>query len=408
MKRELYIFGLLLLILYEGGGTKKQSRLFNRVRKFSTQQKQDICREINFPMFGLSLDKCSLSRDAFRREYDGKYPVVLCNAFEVEGESWTEQLITKLGDEPIEFDVRTSSTGNVESFSSSLSDFLSAVGGSNHEQSVYLMNEHVLEKASDLMEKFLPDSDYFGKNRFEHFPDKIRPKTALIIGGLGARSFLHADPFEWTGWNHLLEGRKLWIFFPPDDHQDIVGEGELTDLFKPVRNVPDAWGAYNVSAGWVSDVDLYKVISKTPSSAIAEILSADVAGEQRKNQFYTFASGDMQVDRGDKKIFRNVVFVVQEEGDTVFIPPKWWHQVYHLQPSIALAAQYMNEVVESRVLSHILSWTGSNSADLPENFASMSDQEKIQCTLKVGLFNQHGHEKGSLYLKELYGLKYCR
>ena len=196
MKRELYILGLLLLILYGGGGRKIQSRLFNRVRT----QKRDVIRDINFPMFGLALDKHSLSRDVFRCEYDGRYPLVLRNAFEVDSESWTEQLIAKLGDESVEFDVRTSSTGDVESFSSSLSDFLSAVGASNHEQSIYLMNEHVLEKASDLMREVVPDSDYFGKNKFEYFPEKVRPKTALIIGGVGARSFLHADPFEWTGW----------------------------------------------------------------------------------------------------------------------------------------------------------------------------------------------------------------
>ncbi len=152
----------------------------------------------------------------------------------------------------------------------------------------------------------------------------------------------------------------------------------------------------------MSDVDLYKLIPKTPSSALAEMLNSYAAGEQRNSQLYTFAAGDMKVDKSDKVMFRNAVLVVQEEGDTIFIPPKWWHQVYHLQPSIALAAQYMNIVVESRVFSHILSWTGSNVADLPENFASMSDQEKIQCTLKLGLCSQHGPEKGSLCFEELY------
>ena len=60
--------------------------------------------------------------------------------------------------------------------------------------------------------------NYFGENYFKYFPSTIQPKTALIIGGVGSRSFLHADPYEWMGWNYLLEGKKLWLFFPPDDH----------------------------------------------------------------------------------------------------------------------------------------------------------------------------------------------
>jgi hypothetical protein len=48
---------------------------------------------------------------------------------------------------------------------------------------------------------------------FKFFPEAIKPKSALIIGGVGARSFLHADPYAWTGWNYLIEGRKLCKIF---------------------------------------------------------------------------------------------------------------------------------------------------------------------------------------------------
>ena len=47
---------------------------------------------------------------------------------------------------------------------------------------------------------------YFGRNLFEAFPAEVRPKDAcLIIGGRGARSTLHADPFDWMGTNYCLE-----------------------------------------------------------------------------------------------------------------------------------------------------------------------------------------------------------
>jgi hypothetical protein len=40
----------------------------------------------------------------------------------------------------------------------------------------------------------------------------------------------------------------------------------------------------------------------------------------------------------------------------VLIPPGWWHQVYHLTPSIAVAGQYCNDALKNRVFEHILKW----------------------------------------------------
>lgn len=38
---------------------------------------------------------------------------------------------------------------------------------------------------------------------------------AVLLGGAGARTSLHADHANWTGWNALFAGKKLWRFFPP-------------------------------------------------------------------------------------------------------------------------------------------------------------------------------------------------
>lgn len=71
------------------------------------------------------------------------------------------------------------------------------------------------------------------------------------MGGAGARSSLHADPMEWTGWNYLLEGSKLWTFLPP---------GAVTErAVGATRVVTREWddGKFNLSAGWQSALDLY-------------------------------------------------------------------------------------------------------------------------------------------------------
>ena len=39
------------------------------------------------------------------------------------------------------------------------------------------------------------------------------PRVCPVVGGAGAESALHADPFDWTGWSLMLVGRKEWRFF---------------------------------------------------------------------------------------------------------------------------------------------------------------------------------------------------
>lgn len=45
-----------------------------------------------------------------------------------------------------------------------------------------------------------------------------------------------------------------------------IPPGVPDELFAARRNAPDAWGSeYSISAGWVSDVDLYKNIARSNS-----------------------------------------------------------------------------------------------------------------------------------------------
>lgn len=103
---------------------------------------------------------------------------------------------------------------------------------------------------------------------------------------------------EWMGWNLLLEGRKLWTFLPP-----------LPELDAPLgtyRLPPNAFGSHNISAGWQSDVDLYR--------------SAPPVFDDRKGVSWP-ASGVGQ------NVLTHAISGVQEEGELVLIPPRFWHQV---------------------------------------------------------------------------------
>ena len=164
--------------------------------------------------FGLRIDARTLTKSDFVSLYDGKYPVILTNVFDVDNAMWTDELLTTLGEGEIEYNARHSSDGNIELYKATLNEFVSSLSeNSDHDESMYLMNEDLLQNESKLLDFLKGSKSLFGDDLFEHFPESIRPYQALIIGGVGARSFLHCDPYEWMGINYLFEGRKLCKFF---------------------------------------------------------------------------------------------------------------------------------------------------------------------------------------------------
>ena len=368
-------------------------------------------------LFGIRLDARKLTKEDFDK-YDGKTPIIITHAFDCDHEWITGEIINRFKDIDIEYDVRQSPEGTISSYEANFMEFIATLpDNSDHEDSMYLMNEDLLKGEQELNDQFKLNEALFEKNLFQYFPDKIRPHNALIIGGVGSRSFLHADPYEWMGWNYLLEGKKLWTFLSPD-----LCDSPLLDFR---RNAPEAWGRHQLAAGWISDVDLYKHIIKDSMFDILpdvkkgnkieglntlsknwaqQILKGDTKKRNRNANIPVFASGIKKIDE-DPSLVRGSYQIVQEEGDLILIPPKYWHQVYHLQPSIAIASQYINSNVKKQVFAHILKWSHENPADnrevspqmistLPKDFEKMGDKEQVCTIIKSGLIERHGLEKG--------------
>jgi len=321
--------------------------------------------------FGTKVDARTLTKQQFDDVWAGgqNFPTVLTHVYgDLHLDDWCKSLIERCGNTDIEYDVRFSQTGQVESYVAPFADFVAALPEqSDHDESSYLMTEDLLQRdALRGLAAQLPHPEWlFGPDLFQHFPATVRPQQALIVGGCGARSFLHADPYEWVGTNLLLEGRKLWTFFSPD---------VPAELFHARRNAPDAWGSFNVSAGWVShDVDLYRHRQSIPLGALVyyalkqaragagagaaaegrnegleQLMRTTLAGAwleaalsaqapatgavgdvKRHLDMPLFLSGDDRVDRcADPRLQRGCVQIVQEPGDMILIPPNYWHQVH--------------------------------------------------------------------------------
>jgi hypothetical protein len=429
----------------------------NSISRRMPRQKFQLGLHAVLPRFGQSIDARNLSREDFQRLYDGKLPVLLTNIFDFDDsasssslsmsrEEVTERLISLISDKTILYETRDNIEAVVNSYECNLDEYLSILSdNSDHEDSLYFMSESILQEKAlrwfdDAMR--LP-SGLFGINYFSYFPEKIKPRNALIIGGVGARSFLHVDPYGWTGWNYLLEGRKLcksavkfWInsnfaliytctiydhlgtFLPPSTDKA---------LLQAYANTPTAWDSLNLTCGYVSEVDLYRHMSgsssqlSNSSTGILNNIWLDYAATQphdpmvKRNQDIPYFQPD-EVDRmshHDRSHFESymklgAMQIVQEEGELIVFPAGYWHQVYHLEPSIAVASQYCNEVIMRDVFHHILSYSRGSPERIDEDKAvidaceKMSPSDAVRSILKKSLTIRHGEEEGESVFRQIY------
>lgn len=353
-----------------------------------------------------------------------KGPLLLRNVFPLVGdqnEQLTEQLMERLASEPVQYDIRTLQSDDeeedsddeeeqdvdeeeqrflIETFECSLQELIETLteDEGRHDENIYMMTETLLEKHPDLMEPYVLPKDKFGVNLFDQFPALIKPKSALIVGSRGARSFLHSDPYDWLGWNYLLEGKKLWVFFP-----SAVPPGDLLADY----HAPEAWNmdTYQIATGFVSQVDYFrsklpvrlaeerpnekaklgnlnKFLSKHFHELISQQSTTLTAAEKerlfkRYGKLPFFRSEDSSIDFAEvnSALVQGVKLVVQNEGECVFIPPGMWHQVYHLKPSVAIASQHMADANKNTVFQHIINWCAKCGLDLDDEIEEEENGE---------------------------------
>lgn len=403
----------------------------------------------------------------FLSTVDGKRVALLSNCFFVDDtsrEAWVSELVSRCAALPVVFQRRTTrgrgarmqpregtsdeckddrvsvpmiSVSSV-SFEATLGEFVEECFSSCHDDSIFLLDEDLLvdDPASGVSELarqvailpagFFPDGDMF-----DLFPEAIRPKKpCLLIGGAGARSTLHADPYSWTGWNYLAEGSKIWTFFPPDQNtaaEREAGGGLLSveEAFKARRLESSAWdeGRFNVSAGWQSPVDLYHervAASEWPTAMDLGVMNSedhhaalDGIQEACEGSHFPFIPSEPAclLERLQGPMSQAVpqsrrrVSVVQRAGELLLIPPRWWHQTYYLEPCVAVAGQYLNENNFGSVSKHILDWCNYKGAGY-DFFQYRKDgvgaHTAISKLIQIALVSKHGEAKGMVLFSQLY------
>jgi histone arginine demethylase JMJD6 len=166
-----------------------------------------------------------------------------------------------------------------------LDHFLQYMEHNQDDSPLYLFDTYY--ELDEETEELLTDYNiprYFPEDYLSLLPHEICPSYRwFLIGPTRSGSALHYDPLSTSAWNTLLQGKKRWILFPP-------------------------------------------------SLAPASILRGDSSRTKEPIHYFIDYLPDLLRTHPDWEYYE----AIQEPGDTVFIPSRWWHAVLNLEHTIAI------------------------------------------------------------------------
>jgi len=240
--------------------------------------------------------RSNLSLQEFIEEYDKKNkPVILTDVtdnWRAKTEWTVEKLLQKYGSHQFKTDEVDSLAK--EKLYVTMSDYVAYARNSSDEDPIYLFDDKYdrREHVSDLLNDYTVPM-YFKEDFFELLGDERPPYRWIVFGPPRSGSQFHTDPYRTSAWNALLKGRKRWALYP---YQTIPPGVELE---------------------WDEDGNFD---SDSPD-VVKWFLNV-----------YPYLPPDQKP-----------IECIQEEGETIFIPSGWWHQVLNLTETIAVTQNVCNQ-----------------------------------------------------------------
>ncbi|CAG8665896.1 1734_t:CDS:10, partial [Acaulospora morrowiae] len=144
---------------------------------------------------------------------------------------------------------------------------------------------------------------YFQGDLFETLSEKRPPHRWMIIGPARSGASWHVDPFGTSAWNTLLTGRKRWALYPPH-------------VFPPGMTIS--------RTGMNGHQSLFNegVLDDTKDSTTSLLWYLEV--------YPQLEPGALPLE------------IVQEAGQTIFLPSGWWHMVLNIEDTIAITQNFAN------------------------------------------------------------------
>ncbi len=172
-------------------------------------------------------------------------------------------------------------TGMIKSFFK-IHDYFNYMENSTDRDPYYLKNSRFHLKTE--MESDYEVPSYF-KNCLQIMADKLPLEFQLswmYIGAKNTFSPLHLDLFNTSAWNAVISGKKVWLFYPPNQAQYLYNG--MVNPFEP-------------------DLTKYPLFEKAKP-----------------------------------------LVCIQSPGEVVFTPSGWWHAVYNEESGVSITENFINEV----------------------------------------------------------------
>lgn len=219
---------------------------------------------------------------------------------------------------------------------------------------------------------FSNDADWF----LNYFPSELQPSDAVVIAGAGATSTLHRDPFEWMGTSLCIEGSKVWRFVDPKANVKTIDAALQSYRLESI-----AWEGRPMSAGWQSDLSLYRTRQEELPSAREW---SEMEDDNKLTELLRVGSS-IEILTPDDLPNDDLFFstAIQEAGDLLLIPAHWWHQTFALEPSAAIASQRCGHRDSTLVLQHILNHNQVTSTDAKTILAANSPADAVGAVLSL-------------------------
>ncbi|XP_019638472.1 PREDICTED: F-box protein At1g78280-like [Branchiostoma belcheri] len=320
-------------------------------------QQADVVSRENLDSLLVVDRRHNLSYEDFIAEYDGKRPVILTDVVpDWAASTWSRDFFLEnyANDSAV---VKTvDGNGSISSAATTLADFAAKSSRGEPGRWMYLEDELFIPTRPELRAD-LGEVEVLGEDFFQLFPKEVQPWDALLLwGSPSSRSPLHIDPYNWTGINAVISGRKKWKLFPPGQDQRFY----IT---------PDQRCGF-------------------PLDCIKYNSPVDTFSPNNTRQYPDFQEADFAE-------------VVQVAGELLVIPTGWFHQAYNMEETIAVSRQVMNTNSYREVMEEIIKAGNIDRVSLPPNFPQLSPRLQVQ-TL-VDLLPGEILEKGRLLTDAVLG-----
>ncbi|EDV29415.1 F-box protein [Trichoplax sp. H2] len=293
--------------------------------------------EFNLQNYSFATDRVNIRDNAslqeFTKYFDCQLPVLIRGVVnEWPSMKWNRDFFkSHYGNQKVPVVSVEGAMINAEVKTMTIEEFSQVVPDGKPSRWHYVQDELFINR-HDKLKADIGEAIYFKENFFKLFPEEIRPWDAMLLwGSAHSRSHLHIDPYNWTGTNAVLHGRKRWKLFPPgQDNKFYITPNQMCGF----------------------PLNCYKYNSPIDS---------------------------FNIDDEKYPLFRNVNYIEIEQnaGELLIIPPGWFHQVYNPVETIAISSQIMNSKNYNIILKEIIAANKLISDAFPDDIESYSPKEKV-------------------------------